>query len=200
MASWRPDRSTSPPAGWCAWPTARVRARGSISRSPTPIFVRHGRSRPAGRPSCCRRRPTARLGLSEGTVSLSDISGTVAGTSIGGRLAVGLQQPMRIDGDIELAAIELPAALAAAIGTPAQQRERGALVRRAVRAAFGDRSERAGRDQIGSRHAHAQARGARRARRAQSRRLGARARGHRRRAGRRPHRRRADVPAPRRRT
>jgi len=96
-------------------PSARLdlKIANANLRSPRPV--------PAGRPvELLPVSATARLALSEGTVSLSDISGTVAGTSIGGRLSVGLQQRMRIDGDIELAAVELPAALAAAIGTPAQ--------------------------------------------------------------------------------
>jgi large subunit ribosomal protein L24 len=97
-------------------PSARLdlKVANASLRSPRPVAAR----RPA---ELLPVSATARLALSEGTVSLSDISGTIAGTSIGGRLAVGLQQPMRIDGDIELAAIELPAALAAAIGTPVQQ-------------------------------------------------------------------------------
>jgi uncharacterized protein involved in outer membrane biogenesis len=102
-------------------PSARLdlKVANANLRSPRPVA--------AGRPAeLLPVSATARLGLSEGTVSLGDISGTVAGTNIGGRLAVGLQQPMRIDGDIELAAIELPAALAAAIGTPAQQQANAA--------------------------------------------------------------------------
>ena len=148
-------------------PSARLdlKVANANLRSPRPVA--------AGRPAeLLPVSATARLGLSEGTVSLSDISGTVAGTSIGGRLAVGLQQPMRIDGDIELAAIELPAALAAAIGTPAQQQANAATWSgEPFEPHLASRSERAGQDQIGSRHAHAQARGARRARRAQARRL-----------------------------
>ncbi len=96
-------------------PAARLELKVANAnlRSPRPVA--------AGRPAeLLPVSATARLGLAEGTVSLTDVSGTVAGASIGGRLAVGLRQPMRIDGDIELGAIELPAAIAAAIGTPAQ--------------------------------------------------------------------------------
>jgi large subunit ribosomal protein L24 len=96
-------------------PTARLdlKVANANIRSPRPAA--------AGKPAeLLPTSLTARLGLAEGTVSLTDVAGTVSGTSIGGRLAVGLQQPMRIDGDIELGAIELPAAIAAAIGTPAQ--------------------------------------------------------------------------------
>ena len=61
---------------------------------------------------------TTRLALAQGTVRLADIKGTVAGASIGGRLAVGTRQPMTIEGDIELAAIDLPSAVATAVGVP----------------------------------------------------------------------------------
>jgi uncharacterized protein involved in outer membrane biogenesis len=96
-------------------PTARLdlKVANANIRSPRPAA--------AGKPAeLLPTSLTARLGLADGTVSLTDVAGTVAGTSIGGRLAVGLQQPMRVDGDIELGAIELPAAIAAAIGTPPQ--------------------------------------------------------------------------------
>src|SRR5215813_5947970 len=70
---------------------------------------------------------TARLALSEGMLRFSDVAGTVAGASVGGRLALGMQQqPITVDGDIELGAVDLPAAIALAIGIPAQSAGAGA--------------------------------------------------------------------------
>ena len=70
---------------------------------------------------------TARLALSEGMLRFSDVAGTVAGASVGGRLALGMQQhPITVDGDIELGAVDLPAAIALAIGIPAQGGAAGA--------------------------------------------------------------------------
>jgi large subunit ribosomal protein L24 len=58
---------------------------------------------------------------------LTEMTGTVAGASVRGRLGLGLQQqPMTIDGDIELGALDLPAALAMGIGMPAQGAEASA--------------------------------------------------------------------------
>ena len=62
---------------------------------------------------------TARLDVSEGTLRLSDVAGTVAGTSVGGRLTLGMQQqPMTVDGDVEVGAVDLPAGIALAVGLP----------------------------------------------------------------------------------
>src|SRR5262249_43644151 len=61
---------------------------------------------------------TARLALSEGMLRFSEVAGTVAGASVGGRLTLGMQQPITVDGDIELRAVDLPAAIALAIGIP----------------------------------------------------------------------------------
>jgi large subunit ribosomal protein L24 len=58
---------------------------------------------------------------------LTEVTGTVAGSSVRGRLGLGLeQQPMTIDGDIELGALDLPAAVALAIGMPARGPEASA--------------------------------------------------------------------------
>src|SRR5262249_10706324 len=57
----------------------------------------------------------------------SDVAGTVAGASVGGGLALGVQQqPISGDGDIELGLIDLPAAVAPAIRVPAQGAGAGA--------------------------------------------------------------------------
>src|SRR5262245_45326008 len=82
-------------------------------RSPRPAAGRAGELLPAS--------ATARLALNEGMLRFSDVAGTVAGASVGGRLAVGVQQqPITVDGDIELGSVDLPAAVALAIGVPAQ--------------------------------------------------------------------------------
>jgi large subunit ribosomal protein L24 len=64
---------------------------------------------------------TGQLALAEGTYRLTDMVGTVAGTSVTGRLTVGMrQQPITIDGDVAVATVDLPGAVAAALGIPAQ--------------------------------------------------------------------------------
>jgi large subunit ribosomal protein L24 len=63
----------------------------------------------------------ARLDLSEGTLRFTDVTGTVAGTRVGGRLAIGMrQQPITLDGDVEVGAVDLSVAIAAALGIPPQ--------------------------------------------------------------------------------
>ena len=50
---------------------------------------------------------------------LSNVAGTVAGTRVAGRLAIGMrQQPITLDGDVEIGAVELPVAVAVALGIP----------------------------------------------------------------------------------
>ena len=110
--------------------TIRVRVRASPSadlnlkvtnaniRLPRPAAGRAGESLPAS--------VTARLALSEGMLRFSEVAGTVAGASVGGRLTLGMQQPITVDGDIELGAVDLPAAIALAIGIPGQGAGAGA--------------------------------------------------------------------------
>jgi uncharacterized protein involved in outer membrane biogenesis len=69
----------------------------------------------------------ARLDLTDNSVTLTDLAGSVAGMPVAGRLAVGLAQPMRLDGDIEVGTVDLPAVLAAAVGVPVQSASAGAL-------------------------------------------------------------------------
>jgi large subunit ribosomal protein L24 len=84
--------------------------------------IRSPRPAPAGRPAeFVPASIKARLTFSAGTLHLADLKGTVAGTSVGGRLSIGVQQPFTLDGDIALGAVDLPAAIATAIGIPAQQ-------------------------------------------------------------------------------
>jgi hypothetical protein len=61
---------------------------------------------------------SARLALVEGTINLSDLTGTVAGTDISGRLTVGVADPVDIGGELSLGTLHLPAAIAAVIGLP----------------------------------------------------------------------------------
>ena len=61
---------------------------------------------------------TARLAWSDNSIALTDLDGTLAGTTIKGRLGIALAQPARVDGDLAIGAIDLPAAVAAVIGMP----------------------------------------------------------------------------------
>ncbi len=63
---------------------------------------------------------TARLALAEGAIALTDLSGKLAGTEISGRLKIGLDEGPSVDGEVELGLVNLPAIIAAVIGTPPQ--------------------------------------------------------------------------------
>jgi uncharacterized protein involved in outer membrane biogenesis len=99
-----------------------AKAAAELSVKLTNANLRAPRPAPAGRPAePLPASLTARLALREGMLRLTDVTGTVAGASVRGRLALGLQQrPVSIDGDIEVGALDLPAAIGAAIGMPAQ--------------------------------------------------------------------------------
>jgi uncharacterized protein involved in outer membrane biogenesis len=89
--------------------------------------IRSPRRSTAGRPA--ELLPTslnARLALIENTLQLSEVTGTVAGTRIAGRIAVGMRQPFAVDGDIELSAVDLPAVIAVALGLPGPAAASGA--------------------------------------------------------------------------
>jgi uncharacterized protein involved in outer membrane biogenesis len=63
---------------------------------------------------------TLGLALTEGTLRLNDVRGTIAGATVGGRLAIETQQqPIRFDGDLELGSVDLTAMIGTAIGVPA---------------------------------------------------------------------------------
>ncbi|OLB70713.1 MAG: hypothetical protein AUI16_24900 [Alphaproteobacteria bacterium 13_2_20CM_2_64_7] len=98
----------------------RARASADLNLKITNATVRS--PRPGGRPAePLPASVTARVVLSQATVQISELAGTVAGASVRGRLGLGLQQqPIAIDGDLELGALDLPAAIAVAIGMPAQ--------------------------------------------------------------------------------
>src|SRR5262249_6695590 len=90
-----------------------LRVTNANIRLPRPAAAgRAGESLPAS--------VTAWLALSEGMLRFSEVAGTVAGASVGGRLTLGVQQPITVEGDIERGAGELPAASALPIGIPGQ--------------------------------------------------------------------------------
>lgn len=98
----------------------RAKAGADLNLKITNATVRS--PRPGGRPAePLPASVTARLALSQATVRVSELTGTVAGASVRGRLELGVQQqPITVEGDLELGALDLPAAIAAAIGMPAQ--------------------------------------------------------------------------------
>lgn len=59
---------------------------------------------------------TAQLALLGQGIALEHIDGTLAGTGIKGRLAVDLTQAPRLDGDLNIGAVDVPAVMAAVIG------------------------------------------------------------------------------------
>jgi uncharacterized protein involved in outer membrane biogenesis/Flp pilus assembly protein TadD len=61
---------------------------------------------------------SAQLDLADDTVRLSELAGQVAGSDIGGRLAVGLSEPTTLDGDIRIGKADLPTLIAATVGMP----------------------------------------------------------------------------------
>ena len=129
----------------------------------------------AGRPA--ELLPTsanARLTLTDGILGFSDLTGTMAGTTVGGRLAVGLQQqPITIDGDIDAgrggsSGRDRRRARNTGAERRRERRDRRSRERECARAVAGGTvragtaaAERAGRGQIGAPQAHAQARCAR---------------------------------------
>ena len=63
---------------------------------------------------------SAKLALADDTATLTDVSGSVASTGVTGRLVVAFAPQMRLDGEFALGALDVPAALAVAIGMPVQ--------------------------------------------------------------------------------
>ncbi|MFL6821224.1 MAG: AsmA family protein, partial [Xanthobacteraceae bacterium] len=98
----------------------RAKAGADLNLKITNATVRS--PRPGGRPAePLPASVAARLALSQATVRVSELTGTVAGASVRGRLELGVQQqPITVEGDLELGALDLPAAIAVAIGMPAQ--------------------------------------------------------------------------------
>jgi large subunit ribosomal protein L24 len=64
---------------------------------------------------------TAALELTDRQLRVSGLAGTVAGTNVRGQVALEMrEQPIALDGEIELGAVNLPTLMALAIGVPAQ--------------------------------------------------------------------------------
>jgi uncharacterized protein involved in outer membrane biogenesis len=64
---------------------------------------------------------TARLAWMQNTLQVAQIKGTVAGSSVAGSLTVNTGQPIKnVNGSIEVSALDLPGAIAAATGVPAR--------------------------------------------------------------------------------
>jgi uncharacterized protein involved in outer membrane biogenesis len=63
---------------------------------------------------------TTRLMLADGAITLADLNGTLGGVGIKGELRIGMTEPMRMNGDITIAALDLPAAIGTTIGYPRQ--------------------------------------------------------------------------------
>jgi hypothetical protein len=57
----------------------------------------------------------ARLMLADSTITFADLDGTLAGVAVKGALGIGMAEPVRINGDITIAALDLPAAIGATI-------------------------------------------------------------------------------------
>lgn len=57
-----------------------------------------------------------RLSLAEGSIGLSDVTGTVAGANIGGHIAIGTGEPIKVGGELSLGTLRLPAVIGAMIG------------------------------------------------------------------------------------
>ena len=99
-----------------ARPTAglNVKVSNANIRSPRPVAAGRG----------AELLPTsvnAGLDLIDGKLHLTDVAGTVGGTSVRGRMVLGMQQqPITVDGNIEVGAVNLPPLIALAIGLPAQ--------------------------------------------------------------------------------
>ena len=100
----------------------RARPTAGLNLKVSNANIRSPRTVAAGRPA--ELLPTsgnAGLDLIDGRIHLTDVAGTVAGTSVRGRMVLGIeQQPITVDGDLEVGAVNLPPLIALAIGIPAQ--------------------------------------------------------------------------------
>ena len=63
---------------------------------------------------------TAQMRFADGTFNLADINGTLAGIAIKGELGIGMTEPIRMNGDLTIAAVDLPVVIGAIIGFPRQ--------------------------------------------------------------------------------
>ncbi len=104
----RADSKTAGPSGGFDLKVANANIR-----SPRPV--------PAGRSDeLLPASLQARVAWAGRELRLSELRGTVAGTAVGGHLKVGFgRQPIAVDGELEVGAVDLPAAIATMIGSPA---------------------------------------------------------------------------------
>jgi large subunit ribosomal protein L24 len=97
-----------------ALPTAGLEIKIADAKVPSPRTLAQGRGDESLNASV-----NMRLDLAEGTLRLTDIKGTVAGASVGGRLAVGIEQrPVSFDGDLEVGMWDLPEMIGTVLGIP----------------------------------------------------------------------------------
>jgi tetratricopeptide (TPR) repeat protein len=68
---------------------------------------------------------TARLNYADGAIALDQITGKVAASDIGGGLIIALSPTVSLDGEIRLGAVDVPAAIAAAVAMPAKRASDG---------------------------------------------------------------------------
>ncbi len=57
--------------------------------------------------------------IKDAAIEFADIAGSIGGTPVRGNLAVAMDRPLRIDGQVAADAIDVPALIAAAVGAPA---------------------------------------------------------------------------------
>jgi uncharacterized protein involved in outer membrane biogenesis len=96
-------------------PTAalEIKIANASVKSPRPVA-------PGGPVELLSTSVTLGLALTEGTLSLKNVKGTVAGATVAGLLTIETQQrPIAFDGDLELGTVDLTAAIGAGVGLPA---------------------------------------------------------------------------------
>ncbi|HEY7247309.1 MAG TPA: AsmA-like C-terminal region-containing protein [Xanthobacteraceae bacterium] len=99
------------------WPRGNPRAELAVAvrnanfRSPRPVI---GEGAVDPMPASF----TVRVALADRKIDVTDLKGTFAGESINGRLAIGMQHPLDVQGELDLGGLNLPAALAAVLGIP----------------------------------------------------------------------------------
>jgi uncharacterized protein involved in outer membrane biogenesis len=94
-------------------------ANAGLSLKVAVANLRSPRPPAAGRVETLPLSLDARMVLADNTVSLTQISGTLADAPVSGRLRIGTSEPPSVAGEIEIGAVDLPAVLGAALGMPA---------------------------------------------------------------------------------
>jgi len=104
--------------GWVhVWPQTERRSelalavRNANIRSPRPVIGN-------GAVDLLPTSFTTRLGLTDRTIHLTDLQGTFAGERMSGRFVIGMQRPLDVQGEIDVSALNLPAAIATVLGVP----------------------------------------------------------------------------------